>query len=113
MTDFKPQLVEQLNTILPTYYELALDTTTPFPCISYQEVDNSAREEGDTIRYSNIIFQIKIWGKSPSELAPYVEKLDNKMYALKFTRLSYNELTFDSEHICLIFRYQATAYELI
>lgn len=60
MLDVKPQLVTALNKILPTYYELFVDSKTPLPCITYLEAGNSDNLTGDTLGYSDITFNVKI-----------------------------------------------------
>lgn len=60
MLDVKPQLVETLNTILPTSYELYVDSSMTLPCITYLEADNSDDLTGDTLGYSNITFNVKV-----------------------------------------------------
>lgn len=61
MIDYKPDLVNELKTIgLPVHYELFLTQKTEVPCISYQEQSNVSDKEGDTLRYSDITFRIKI-----------------------------------------------------
>lgn len=110
MFNYKTQLVAELNTILPTWYELFADSSTATPCITYTEVENSSAAEGDTLRYSRIAFQLKIWGDDLAALEPYTEQVDTKMKQLGFTRVSFNELWYGNQ-VALIFRYEATACE--
>ena len=51
MLNVKEQLVEALNTILPTYYELFCDSTTETPCITYIENLSYDTLTGDTFGY--------------------------------------------------------------
>ena len=60
MLDVKPQLVSALNEILPTYYELIVDSSIKLPCITYLEMGNSDDLTGDTLGYSNITMNVKI-----------------------------------------------------
>ena len=69
MLDYKPLLIRELSAILPTYYELFVDSNTETPCITIMESNNAAQEEGDTIRFSRISFNIKIWGDDISVIA--------------------------------------------
>lgn len=110
MLNYKTDLVAALSTILPTRYELFVDSSTATPCITYMEIDNASTAEGDTLRYSRIAFQIKIWGDDFSVLAPYQLQLDTKMKSLGFTRTAYNELWYDNQ-VALIYRYEAAAKE--
>lgn len=110
MFDYKPTLQSELDKILPTYYELFVDSSTDTPCITYIESNNIAAAEGDTLRYSTLSYQIKIWGDDIEELSRYAQQLDSTMYALGFRRITYNELWYNTQ--CqLIFRYEATALE--
>lgn len=60
MVDYKKVIVEELNTILPTKYELFCDASTETPCITYSEYNSFSNQEGDTIRYSTLQFIIKL-----------------------------------------------------
>ena len=110
MIDFKPELVEALNTILPTYYEMIVDSSTETPCITYIEIDNSANEEGQTLAYSTITYQIKIWGSNIADMENYAKQLDAVMRSIGFKRTSKNEL-WHNELGQYIFRYTALALE--
>lgn len=112
MIDFKPELVEALDKLLPTYYELFVDSSTALPCITYIETDNAAEEEGDNLFYSQLTYQIKIWGKALGEMMGYAEELDQIMRNLGFKRVSKNEL-WHNECGQLIFKYRALAVEKI
>lgn len=111
MIDYKPILVDKLNTLgLPVYYELVVDSTATTPCITFMEQSDVAHQEADNLRYSYKSFRIKLWGDSLGEMAPISIQLDELMYALGFTRTNYNELWFN-EKICMIFDYRGLAYE--
>jgi hypothetical protein len=73
MYNFKPLLVEELDEILPTYYELFVDSDTPTPCITYIEANNATELDGDTMRFSRIVFLVKVWGSTLTQLMPYFE----------------------------------------
>ena len=62
MIDYSPNLVMALNDILPTHYEMTLTSNTKTPCISYMELNNASTNNGDTIGYSRLTYQIKVWG---------------------------------------------------
>ena len=94
MIDYNPILKEKLELILPTYYELFLDDQAQAPCISYCRVNDIGNSEGDTIRYSNPIYQIKVWSYSLEEIADYCQRVDELLFSLGFRRKNYNELTF-------------------
>ena len=111
MIDYKTTLIRELDTILPTYYELFVDSETPIPCITIMESNNSAEDEGDTIRFSRISYNIKIWADDLEIISQKGQELDNKMFEMGWERLSYNELWFDSSKCSAIFRYEILANE--
>lgn len=112
MINYHSELVSALNSILPTHYELVLHRGLETPCISYMELSNIANEEGDTLGYSSIQYQIKIWGNKIDELQEYALKLDTALRPLGFKRLSCHEL-YDRESAMIqkIFTYEAKALE--
>lgn len=112
MIDFNKDVVSALNTVLPTYYELALTKGTPTPCISYQERDNADTEIGNTLGYSRISFTIKVWANDIATIQKYVLKVDKVMRALGFKRISANELyDNNSTMIQKILTYEALGLE--
>ena len=110
MIDYNPILKEKLELILPTYYELFLDDQAQAPCISYCRVNDIGNSEGDTIRYSNPIYQIKVWSYSLEEIADYCQRVDELLFSLGFRRKNYNELTYKGL-ICSVIQYQCLAVE--
>ncbi len=112
MIDYDTQLVTALKSILPTYHELLLVPGTKTPCISYQEANNYSDVDGDTIGYSKISYQIKIWGTDIAVIKAHLVKLDAVMRKLGFKRISTGELSDkNSAMIQKIMLYEATAYE--
>lgn len=112
MIDYNKEMVSALKTILPTHHELTLHSGLKTPCISYQELNNYAAEEGDTLGYSRITFQIKVWGNDIAQLMMYAGQIDNKVRPLGFTRISSGELyDRNSSMIQKILTYEATALE--
>lgn len=105
MIDYTPTLVEELSQILPTHYELFVDSSTTTPCITYMKVGDTAQEEGDNVRYSALAYQIKIWADDYSDISSYSLLLDAKMKTLGFRRAQYNELWYNN-HCSAIFRYE-------
>lgn len=92
MVDYHNQLVSALNTILPTHYEMALTSKTNVPCISYIEVNNYSYAIGDTIGYSRLTYQVKVWGNKIEELQKYAKQIDDVLRPLGFARVSSREL---------------------
>lgn len=92
MINYHAELVSTLNSILPTHYELLLHRGLATPCISYMEVNNYENEVGDTLGYSSIEYQIKIWGNKIDELQEYALQIDKALRPLGFKRTSSGEL---------------------
>jgi hypothetical protein len=113
MIDTTKTLVEALNTILPTHYELALSSGTETPCISYQERSNSAQQTGDTLGYSRIIYTIKVWGFDIEQLNNYAKQIDSKLRPIGWKRTSSQELySYQSALIQKILTFEANALEV-
>ena len=114
MIDYNKEVVSALKTILPTHHELTLTHGTKTPCLSYIELSNAVEESGDTLEYSRISFQIKVWGTDLAQLNKYALEVDAKMRSLGFTRTSGGEL-YDraSSMIQKILTYEAKALENI
>lgn len=112
MINYHPVLVAALKTILPTHYEMTLTKGTQTPCISYMEMNNIATEEGDTLGYSRITYQVKVWGHDIEELQGYALMIDAVLRPLGFKRTSSNELyDRNSTMIQKILGYEALAKE--
>jgi len=92
MIDYHSNIVSALSNILPTHYEMALHSGLAVPCISYMELNNSSADTGDTIGYSHITYQIKVWGNNIGLLINYAKDIDNVLRTLGFKRISSNEL---------------------
>lgn len=92
MIDHHAQVVSALSTVLPTHYELTLTKDTAVPCISYMEANNAAAMAGDTIGYSEISYQIKVWATAISIVQKNAKRVDDVMRGLGFKRTSSGEL---------------------
>ena len=112
MINYHAELVSTLNSILPTHYELLLHRGLATPCISYMEVNNYENEVGDTLGYSSIEYQIKIWGNKIDELQEYALQIDKALRPLGFKRTSSGEL-YDRESTMIqkILTYRAKGLE--
>lgn len=112
MIDYGPTLVATLNKILPVHYEMTLSKGTKTPCISYMETNNYATETGDTIGYSKLVYQIKVWGTDIGALCKYACQIDDALRPLGWTRISSGDLyDRNSTMIQKILQYEARAYE--
>lgn len=112
MINYHVELVKALNTILPTHYEMALTSKTATPCISYMEINNYAVDNGDTLGYSRITYQVKVWGNNIADLQQYALQVDSVLRPLGFKRVASNEL-YDNESTMIqkILTYEALALE--
>lgn len=112
MIDYHANIVSALSAILPTHYEMTLHSGLATPCISYMERNNAASNTGDTIGYSRISYQVKIWGNRVDDLQKYAVEVDKAMRGLGFTRVSSGELyDFNSTMMQKILTFEALALE--
>lgn len=112
MIDYCKELVSALETVLPTYYELALTSKTKTPCISYQERNNYVSTTGDTRGYSIISFTVKVWANNIADIQKYAIEVDKALRPLGFKRTSSNELyDINSTMIQKILTFEALALE--
>lgn len=112
MYNAHPELVAALKNVLPTHYEMTLTSKTAVPCISYMAINNYAEATGDTIGYSNLGYQVKVWANSIATIMQYAQEIDNVLRPLGWRRTSYNELyDMNSTMIQGIMLYEAMASE--
>ena len=105
-------IVSALKTILPTYYEMALTSGINTPCISYMETNNYTSNSGNTIGYSVITYQVKVWGNDIGVLQNYAVEIDNALRPLGYKRVSSGELyDYNSTMIQKILNYECIALE--
>lgn len=112
MIDYHTQLKSALNSVLPTHYEMTLTSKTKTPCISYMEINNFNEEVGDTLEYSRIQYQVKVWANDIAIIQQYAQKIDRVLKPLGWKRISAGEL-YDkqSSMIQKIMTYEAKALE--
>lgn len=112
MVDYHASLVSALETVLPTHYEMTLTAGTQTPCISYMETNNYVSTTGNTLGYSIITYQVKVWGNDIATLQKYALEVDAVLRPLGFKRTASNEL-YDraSTMIQKILTYEALASE--
>ena len=112
MINYHETIVNTLSSILPTYYEMVLHSGIKTPCISYMELNNSVEANGDTLGYSVISYQVKVWGNILEDLQEYSLTIDDAMRSLGFYRVSSQELyDYQSTMIQKILTYEALASE--
>lgn len=112
MIDYHKDLVGALNKVLPTHYEMTLTSKTKTPCISYMETNNYSAPGGETVGYSRITYQVKVWGTNIELIQKYAKEVDAVLRPLGFTRIASGEL-YDNESSMIqkIMTYEALAYE--
>lgn len=92
MIDYHKELKQALETVLPTHYEMTLHSGLATPCYSYMELNNNVDANGDTIGYSRIVFQVKVWANDIALIQQYALKADEVLRPLGFRRTNANEL---------------------
>lgn len=112
MNEYHSNLRNALNSILPTYYELMLNSSIKTPCISYIGLNNYAQTNGDTLGYSRVSYRVKVWGNDISKLLAYAQQIDDVLRPLGYKRISCGEL-YDRESTMLqvIMTYEGLALE--
>ena len=92
MIDYHKNLVAALNKILPTHYEMVLHSGLATPCISYMEINNYVDSNGDTLGYSVITYQVKVWANSIGDIQKYALEVDKALRPIGFKRIASGEL---------------------
>ena len=92
MIDYHKNIKAALSNILPTHYEMALHSGLETPCISYMETNNNAEETGDTLGYSRVKYQVKVWGNDIGTLQKYAFQIDEALRPIGWIRRSAVEL---------------------
>lgn len=91
---------------------MALTSGMQTPCISYMELNNADAATGETLGYSRLTYQVKVWGNKIAELQEYAQQIDKVLRPLGFTRISSGELyDNNSTMIQKILTYEALAKE--
>ena len=111
MNDLKASIVANLQeaTGWDVYYENIM-TPLQIPCITYLPIADIADKESENIRYSRPAFRIKIWGNDLQTLEPIAHLADEQMFEDGFTRIGYNEITYNGQ-IQIIMTYQSLYVE--
>lgn len=112
MIDYHKEVVETLNKILTTHYEMVLHSGIETPCLSYMEITNYSTETGDTLGYSRLAYQIKVWAHDIEVIQHYALLVDEALRPMGFKRISAQELyDNNSTMIQKIMTYEALALE--
>lgn len=112
MINYHTELVKALDSVLPTHYEMTLTSKTATPCISYMETNNYVDVNGDTLGYSRLIYQVKVWGTNIADLQKYALQIDAVLRPLGWKRISSGEL-YDRQSAMIqkVMTYEALASE--
>lgn len=93
MINYHKNLVAALSkTGLPVHYEMSLHSGLATPCISYMESNNYVERNGDTLGYSVLAYQVKVWGNDIAAIQEIALQIDNVLRPLGFKRTSSGEL---------------------
>lgn len=113
MIDYHKNIVSTLGAILPTHYEMTLHSGLETPCYSYMELNNYVEgNNGDTLGYSRITYQVKVWGNDIELLQYYANEADKALRAIGFKRTASGELyDNNSTMIQKILTYECLALE--
>lgn len=111
MVDINTELVATIEaaTSLPVYFELMTQEREE-AAITYRTIDNSDLLLGDTLEYSVLRFEIKIWSRHLSTNMTAFAAMDEALKAMGFTRYFAEDRTFNSQFITIT-RYVATGYK--
>lgn len=112
MINYHKELRTALKTILPTHYEMVLTSKTATPCISYMEINNYSIDSGETIGYSRITYQIKVWANDIELIQNYALEIDRVLRPLGWKRIASGEL-YDNQSTMIqkIMTYECLALE--
>lgn len=112
MIDYHKTLLNTLKSILPTHYEMVLHSGLKTPCLSFMELNNSTEADGDSLGYSRIRYQIKVWANDIELIQKYALEVDKALRAIGFTRTASAELCDkNSAMIQKVLTYEALALE--
>jgi hypothetical protein len=111
MIDIKKELVATIKsaTSYPVYYDLFYKPGA-VPSVTYLELNDASFIEGDTLRYSSLRYQIKVYATTMDALVSTSIAIDAALKADGWTRVVSIE-TNDNTTFIKILRYIATGYE--
>lgn len=110
MVDIKIALVAAIKEVstYPVFYELLYQPGT-IPAITYKEIENADLMNGDTISYSTLRYEVKVWDNSMPNLVSTCRNIDAKLKELGWSRYSSVELNYEG-NLLKVLRYVATGY---
>lgn len=99
MINYKPTLVAKLNELFNNAYPVVaedfLTASTGLPAISYNLSNDLVRANGDDFGYSDVYYNIKVWGREIKAMEEIAVQIDTMMRNLGFRRIATVELWFD------------------
>lgn len=111
MIDSNEKVVAALiATGMQVFYESFVDSSTPIPCITYYEANNSDYLIGSTLEYSNLSTYVKAYAHTISEAFEAALKVDQQMKLIGFKRSNANLLTYSGLYMYVL-KYDAIGYE--
>lgn len=112
MIDVKQSIVSTINTAtgVTTYYELFYQPGE-LPAITYKEIDNASLYRGDTVNYSTLRFEVKIYARTLSEISTISYALDQAMMAEGWVSYFSTEANDGNNTIIKVIRYVAIGYD--
>lgn len=92
MIEIYTELVQALETVLPTHYEMTLHSGLETPCISWMETNNYVSSIGDTLGYYVVQVQIKVWCNDIELIHRYSKEIEDVLRPLDWKRTASGEL---------------------
>lgn len=113
MIDITPEVVQALDKVLPTSYEMFLDNQSQsLPCISYSMIENADQALGNDRAWSRITYKIKIWCNEVSNITTYMLAVDDALATLgRFHRNGVQDIRY-GDLICRIMDYTILTNEI-
>lgn len=110
MLDTRKLIVNALKKVQSNVkYELDVQSPT-LPLISYKCIDDSVNKYGNTLGYSDVIYQVKVWTTKVSELAKLTQAIDKELRNIGLHRTYFSELK-ESEVIIGVLQYSGLIKE--
>lgn len=81
------------------------------PCVSYLEIANISTADGNTVRYSRITFQVRIWDTAVGVVEDLAETIDDTLVSNGFSRVYATDLK-DGDFIVRVIQFQGNGFEI-
>ena len=90
-------LVSLLEPFIPVYAE-NMEEPVEIPCITYRIMGDVRLQEGDDIRYSRPIYQLRLYVKDLDDADKYLTKIDEELFKARIYRESLNHMLINNVH---------------